>query len=601
MSEPLVAGRKQEGAREMTQIGWKPRTQRVIQILPEEIDEFEAQVKRFRAGEWNETDFTAFRLKQGIYGQRQPDAQMVRVKIPFGGLTADQLDALGDVAARHVPLNKGHVTTRENVQFHHVNLDNTPAVMRILGDVGLSTREACGNTVRNVTGGPLAGVCPHEPFDVTPYAAAYSRYFVRHPFTQALPRKWKTAFSDCDKDTSITAIHDIGFLPRVVDGKRGFKITMGGGTSIMPKIASILYEFVPFDEYLRVTEAAIRVFHRSDELRRNRMKARVKFLIDRVGIDEFRAMVEEELRQPWAQKSFDPTPLLFIEDESADAPPLDGDYRGGFSPEFERWLETNVEEQRQQGYKAVTVKLPQGDIESENFYQLADLSRRYAGGRARTTIHQNLVFRWVPEAALYELWEELNRIGLGESGANEISDVVACPGTDSCKLGITSSMGLNRAISEAIGEIDTSDPLVRKMHIKMSGCPNGCGQHHIADIGFHGAAAKGPGGQVPAYELFLGGSYDNADARIGLRVKTKVPAKKAPDALKKVIAYYLENRNGGEEFKDFAARLGPEAFEPILEEFKDVPELNRESLDYYIDWDKTVKYKLERGEGECAV
>ena len=586
----------------MTQTEWKPRTKGVIDVLPEEIVDFETQVKRFQAGEWAPNDFMAFRLRQGVYGQRQPDTQMVRIKVPFGGLTADQLDALGVFAEKYAPLNKGHVTTRENFQYHHIQLSDTPAIMRLLGDVGLSTREACGNTVRNVTGCPLAGVCADEPFDVTPYAAAYSRYFVRHPFTQALPRKFKTAFSGCQRDCAITAIHDMGFIPLVQDGKQGFKVLTGGGTSIMARIAPTLYEFVPVDEYLKVTEAVIRVFHRSDELRKNRMKARIKFLIDRIGIDEFRGMVEEELKEPWAQGSFDPTPLLFLEDESKDAPPLVAGYDvNGHNPDFQRWVESNVHSQKQEHYRAVTVKLPLGDIQAEQFHQLADISRRYAGGRARITHQQNIAFRWVPENALYEVWKELNGIGLGDSGAHEITDVVSCPGTDSCKLGITSSMGLGRAIGETLAEMDISDPLIKQMHIKMSGCPNGCGQHHVADIGLHGAAAKAPGGQVPAYELFLGGSYDDGDARIGQRVKTKVPAKRISDALQKVLDFYKEERNEGEQFKNFVARIGAESFEPLLAEFKEVPELDRESLDYYIDWDKTVKYKLERGEGECAV
>ena len=586
----------------MTQTEWKPRVQGIIDVMPEEIDEFETEMERFRAGTFDPTSFQSFRLKQGVYGQRQPDVHMMRVKVPFGGLKADQLDALGEVAARFAPLNKGHVTTRENFQFHHVPLVDTPEFMRVIGDVGLSMREACGNTVRNVTGCDMAGVCADEPFDVTPYAAAYSRYFVRHPFTQALPRKFKTAFSGCERDCAITAIHDMGFIPKVVNGRRGFKLLTGGGTSIMAKIAPTLYEFVPVEEYLKVTEAVIRVFHRSDELRKNRMKARIKFLIARIGIDDFRAMVEEELQENWAQRSFDPTSLLFIEDESLDAPPLDGAYRdNGHGDDFTRWVETNVREQRQVGYRAVTVKLPLGDIQAEQFHQLADLSRRYAGSRARITHQQNLTFRWVPEAALGELFDELNEIELGDFGAKEITDVVSCPGTDSCKLGITSSMGLGRAVQETLEALNTSDALVKQMHVKMSGCPNGCGQHHIADIGFHGAAAKAPGGQVPAYELFLGGSYDEGDARIGLRVKTKVPAKRVPEAVRAVIAHYQQGRNEGEAFKDYAARVGAATFEPILAGFKEVPELGRDTIEQYMDWDKTIIYKLERGEGECSI
>ena len=578
------------------------KSQGVIDIIPEEIDEFERGVKRFQSGDWNPTDFMAFRLRQGVYGQRQLEGQMVRVKVPFGGLTADQLDVLGDVAGRFAPMNRGHVTTRENIQLHHIPLADTPEMLRMLSRVGLTTREACGNTVRNVTGCTMAGVCADEPFDVTPYAAAYSRYFIRHPYTQALPRKIKTAFSGCESDCAITSIHDVGFIPRIVDGKKGFKMLAGGGTSIMPRIAPTLYEFIPVEEYLRATEALLRVFHQSDEMRRNRMKARVKFLIDRVGIDEYRAMMEEELKQPWAQRSFDPTSLLFLEDESLDAPALSGSYStNGHDPDFQRWVESNVKAQKQQGYQTVTVKLPLGDIQAEQFHQLAGLSRKYGGGRARVSVQQNIAFRWVPEHALHELWEQLKEIGFGESGANEISDVISCPGTDSCKLGITSSMGLGRVMIETINQIDTSDPLIRQMHIKMSGCPNGCGQHHIADIGFHGAAAKGPGGQVPAYELFVGGSYDDGDSRFGQRVKTRIPAKRVPDALSKVLDFYKAEREDDEQFKNFVVRVGAEAFEPVLAEFKELPELNRETLDYYIDWDKTVKYVLERGEGECAV
>ena len=574
----------------------------IIEIIPEEIDDFEMQVQRFRSGDFDETEFLAFRLKQGVYGQRQPDAQMMRIKVPFGGLTADQMDALGRVASEYAPLDKGHVTTRENFQFHHIKLSDTPAVMRILGEVGLSTREACGNTVRNVTGCALAGVCSDEVFDVTPYAAAYARYFVRHPYTQALPRKIKTAFSGCEQDCAITAIHDMGFIPKVENGQRGFVVKAGGGTSIMPKIAPTLFDFVPVEEYLKVTEAVLRIFHRTDELRKNKMKARIKFYIARIGIDEFRKQVDEELKQEWAQKSFDPTPLLFIEDESLSAPSLGRDWHGTVSSDdFRQWESSNVVDQKQTGYKVAHVKIPQGDVSSEQFHQLANFSRKYAGGRARITHQQNLAFRWVPDAAVYSLWQDLQDTGFGDAGVHEITDVVSCPGTDSCKLGITSSMGLGRALIDKIESMNVTDPLTKQMHVKMSGCPNGCGQHHIADIGFHGAAAKAPGGQIPAYELFLGGSYDDADPRIGLRVKTKVPAKRVPQALEKVVDFYEAHRNDGELFKDFAARLGPAEFEPLLQEFKEVGELNRDTIQEYIDWDKTVKYKLERGEGECAV
>ena len=578
------------------------QTNPIIEYFPSEIEEFERGVERFQSGNWDPTDFMAFRLRQGVYGQRQPDVHMFRIKIPFGGMTAEQLDMMGDIVERFAPLNKGHVTTRENIQLHHIPLEDTPEMMRLLASVGMTTREACGNTVRNVTGCELAGVCAGEPFDVTPYAAAYSRYFVRHPFTQSMPRKIKTAFSGCDRDCAITGIHDVGFLPVIKDGVKGFKMMMGGGTSIMPRIAPTLYEFVPAEDYLRVTEAALRVFHNSDELRKSRMKARVKFLIDRIGIDDYRDLVEEQLAEDWAQRSFDPAGLLYIDDEQANAPSLNGDFATGSDAEFDRWVSTNAHAQKQAGYYAATVKLPLGDIDPDQFRSLASISRKYGAGRIRLTHQQNLAIRWIPEAALYEVWQQLKAIGFGDAGALEITDVVSCPGTDSCKLGITSSMGLGRAVSDAVAVIDKeADPLIRQMHIKMSGCPNGCGQHHVADIGFHGAAARGPSGQVPAYEMFLGGGFENGDTRIGLRVKTKIPAKRMPEALSKVLDFYKSERGDNEIFRDFAARVGPESFEPMLAEFKELPELNRESLDLYIDWSKTVKYVLERGEGECAV
>ena len=587
----------------MTQTANRPITKGVLEILPQELDDFEYQVKKFQAGEWDEIEFQAFRLKQGVYGQRQPDSQMVRVKAPFGGVTAEMLDALGVASDRFAPLRKGHVTTRENIQYHHIKLEDTPKMMRVLAEAGMSTREACGNTVRNVTGCPKAGVCADEVFDVTPYAAAYARFFVRHPVTQAMPRKVKSAFSGCEADCAITPIHDMGFVPRIVGGRKGFKMVTGGGTSIMPRIAPVLYDFVPVEEYLKMSEAVFRIFDRTNELRRNKMKARIKFYIDRIGIDEFRKEVEEELKQPWAQRDFDPTGLLFVEDESLDAPtpPVGGYSRNGHVPEFARWVSSNVEPQKQAPYMVATARLPLGDISAEQFHELADLSRKYAGGRARLTHQQNIAFRWVHQEALYEFWQELSRIGFGEPGVDEITDVVSCPGTDSCKLGITSSMGLGRAVSDAIQEMDTSDPLVREMHVKMSGCPNGCGQHHVADIGFHGAAAKAPGGQVPSYELFLGGSYEGGDPRFGLRVRGRVAAKNVPIALGEIIGLYKEQREDGERFKDFVARVGPKTFEPIMTAYRETRELNRESIDTYMDWDKTVIYKMERGEGECAI
>jgi sulfite reductase beta subunit-like hemoprotein len=586
----------------------------ILPILQEELDTFESVVGEFIRGDWDPMAFQAFRLRMGVYGQRQADVHMLRVKLPVGEVFSEQFEAMGAIAREFAPLNKGHVTTRENMQFHFVPLHRVPQALSVMGQVGLSTREACGNTVRNVAGCPLSGVCNDEPFDVTPYAGAYARYFLRHPVTQAMPRKIKTAFSGCEADCAITSIHDVGFIPRVreVDGRqeRGFKMVVGGGLSIMARIAPTLYEFVPVSDYLRVSEAALRVFDASDELRKNKMKARIKFLVDRVGIDDFRDMVEKELERPWAQQPIDPTPLLYLDDEEADAsqPPAPGSQASpnGDRGEYDLWRNTNVQPQKQDGFHVALLKLPQGDIQEYQFPVLADITRKYAGGRARLTQQQNIALRWVREESLYPLWKDLKEAGLAEPEVNTITDVTSCPGTDSCKLGITSSMGLGKAIREELATTDISDPLVKGLHIKMSGCPNSCGQHHIANIGFHGASMKGHGGnQVPAYELFVGGSYQDlngqSEARIGMRPKGKIPAKKVPQVIRAVLDYYQGNRSGGETFNTFVDRVGVGPFEAIMAERQDLGPLNRENIDTYMDWNKTALYKVERGEGECAV
>ena len=589
----------------------------ILPVLQEELDNFESVVGEFIQGDWDPTAFQAFRLRMGVYGQRQPDVHMLRVKLPVGEVFAEQLETLGTIAREFAPLKKGHVTTRENMQFHFVPLTEAHEALNVLGQTGLSTREACGNTVRNVAGCPLSGVCNDEPFDATPYAGAFARYFLRHPVTQSMPRKIKTAFSGCEKDCAITSIHDIGFIPRVreVDGQeeRGFKIVVGGGLSIMARIAPTLYEFVPASDYLRVSEAVLRVFDASDELRKNRMKARIKFLVDRVGIDEFRVMVESELEKPWAQVTIDPTPLLYLDDEASDAPeaepaaaPEERLSPNGDAGEFDLWAATNVEPQKQDGYFVALIKLPQGDIMEDQFPLLAEITRNYSSGRARFTQQQNMALRWVRGESLYPLWRDLKAAGLAEPEVNTITDVTSCPGTDSCKLGITSSMGLGRAIREELATLDLSDPLVKSMHIKMSGCPNSCGQHHIANIGFHGGSMKGEGGnQVPAYEMFVGGSYQDLrgqdEARIGMRPKGKIPAKRVPEVIRTVLEYYQGNRAEAETFNSFVDRVGLAPFEAIAAEYQDLGPLNRENIDTYMDWSKTVLYKVERGEGECAI
>ena len=576
---------------------------RVLPVLVRELDDFKTEATRFLNGEWDEVKFIGFRLKQGVYGQRQENVQMIRVKLPFGGVTADQMDAFGEVTERFAPLRKGHITTRQNFQFHHIPLAQAAEALYVMGRVGLSTREACGNTVRNVTGDPWAGVNANEPFDPTPYVGAFARYWLRNPLSQLLPRKFKVAFSSNDKDEAITGLHDLGFIPRIRDGVKGFEIRTGGGLSIMPRNALVLTEFASLDDYLKVSEAVVRVFEKADELRQNRAKARIKFLIDRVGIEEFKRMVDEELQGDWAKGDFSPDHLLFLDDEEATAPRRRPSYGqpNGDRREFTLFVTANVKAQKQQGFSTIEVKVSRGDLKPEHFRGLAAIMREYAGGRARTTIQQNVVLRWVRDESLYEVWRKLKELDLASPGAHQITDVVSCPGTDSCKLGITSSMGLNAAIQAKVESMRIEDPLTKQIHIKMSGCPNSCGQHHIANIGFHGAAMKVGVQQLPAYLVFVGGAYDGGSMRLATQLKVRLPAKRGPAAVERFIALYERERAAGELFNDFFDRVGTAPFEAAIRDLVLPGDFVDENRAMFIDWNRIELYELQRGEGECAV
>jgi sulfite reductase beta subunit-like hemoprotein len=578
----------------------------VIPILEREFDDFDTESSRFLKGDLQEDDFIKFRLKQGVYGQRQADVQMIRVKLPMGGVTPDQLDAFADVIDEYVPLRKGHVTTRQNIQMHHIPLPDVAKLMRQIAEVGLSSREGCGNTMRNVTGDPRAGTLQDELFDITPYAGAYVRYFVRHPTTQAMPRKVKTAFTANDQDNAITQIHDMAFTPRERDGVRGVEIRVGGGTSIMPRLAPVLYEFVELDngDYLKVTEACMRIFDRQDFLRVNRARARIKVLIDKVGIDAFRDMVEEELEGDWvSERDFSLDEIFFDVDEEALAPETGVQYASpnGDRREFDHFLESNVARQRQDGFVTIEAKIRRGDLTPEQLRGVGEIMRRYSGGAARTTVHQNLVLRWVREESTYEVWQALRELELGDPGADEISDVVSCPGTDSCKLGITSSMGLNQAVQDRIVQMGISDPLTRRMHIKMSGCPNGCSQHHIADIGFYGASIKVGDKTVPAYIAHIGGKYEGGEVRYGQRLKARLPAKRVPEAVERWVRFYESDRQDGELFPAFVDRVGVSEFEGRVKDLTMPIEFNLENMNHFIDYNRESPFQVIRGEGECAV
>jgi sulfite reductase (ferredoxin) len=589
----------------------------VIPILQREYDDFKTEATKFLAGETEEDEFIKFRLKQGVYGQRQADVQMIRVKLPFGGVTPEQMEAFADVVEKYVPLNKGHITTRQNIQMHHVPLVDAEKLIREIGESGLSSREGCGNTMRNVTGDPWAGVAKDELFDLTPYAGAYVRYFVRHPTTQAMPRKVKTSFDGSPRDRAISGIHDVAFRARVRESEdpgdgtpthpvRGVEMLVGGGTSIMPRKAQVLYEFLELDngEYLKVTEAVMRIFDRQEWLRVNRARARIKVFVDKYGIEELRKQAEEEMQGEWvAERDFSIEHRLFADDERESAPAAPQSYGSpnGEHSEFERFRTANVREQKQDGFVTVEVKVTRGDLTPEQFRGLAQVMRSYAGGYARTTVQQNFVLRWVREECVYDLWRALSELGLGEAGSREINDVVSCPGTDSCKLGITSSMGLNEAVQERIESLQITDELTRKLNIKISGCPNGCGQHHVASIGFTGASIKVGDHTIPAYIPIIGGVFEGGEVEFGTRLKLRLPSKRVPEAIERWIKQYEANREDGEQWNEYLARVGTGELESQVKDLSMPVDFGLETMNQFIDWNRDVPFEVIRGEGECAV
>ncbi len=608
--EPVSAGAAPRGTLEDPEV-LQNVPGHIIPILQREYDDFKTEATKFLQGATEEDEFIKFRLKQGVYGQRQADVQMIRVKLPFGGVTPEQMEAFADVVEKHVPLNKGHITTRQNIQMHHVPLLEAEKLIRELGESGLSSREGCGNTMRNVTGDPWAGVAKDELFDLTPYAGAYVRYFVRHPTTQGMPRKVKTSFDGSPRDRAISGIHDVAFRARVkqLEGRgevRGVEMLVGGGTSIMPRVAPTLYDFLEVDngEYLKVTEAVMRIFDRQEWLRVNRARARIKVFVDKYGIEELRNQVEEELQGDWvAERDFSIEHRLFGDDERESAPsaPASCSSPNGDLAEFERFRAANVAEQKQEGFVTVEVKVTRGDLTPEQFRGLAQIMRDYAGGYARTTVQQNFVLRWVREESVYDVWRALSELGLGDAGSREINDVVSCPGTDSCKLGITSSMGLNQAVQERIEALDVTDELTRKLNVKISGCPNGCGQHHVGSIGFTGASIKVGEHTIPAYIPHVGGVFEGGEVKFGTRLKLRLPSKRVPDAIERWIGHYEANREEGEEWNDFAERVGTAELEDLVKDLSMPVDFGLESMNTFIDWNRNVPFEVIRGEGECAV
>jgi sulfite reductase (ferredoxin) len=575
-------------------------------LVEAEIDNFEKEATAFLEGGGLGDDFRPFRLQHGIYGQRQDDAQMIRIKIPHGSLTADQMDVMGNIAEEFTPRKVGHVTTRQDIQLHFVQLTDVPEVMRRLERSGLTTREACGNTVRNVTADHVSGLCEDTVFDVTPYAESTARFFLRNPICQKLPRKFKIAFSACEHDHGLVPIHDLGATAVIRDGQRGFRVVVGGGLGAAPHIAQVLEEFVPVEELQRVAEASIRVWDRLGE-RKNRNKARIKFLVKKIGIEEMRRLVQAELETlpPADDPIYRDPDWSLAEEETPSHPSAHLLGQNGHAPRdgFEAWKRTNAIPQAQSGYNMVYILLPIGDLTSGQFHTIAELSRKYAGGKLRTAVNQNLVLRWVHDEDLASLHAELIEAGLAEDGVLTLTDVMTCPGADTCSLGVTSSKGLGTALRDKLLETNghfKSDPLVEQIRIKISGCPNSCGHHHIADIGFYGNAVRSGERMVPAFSMLIAGKGDGPDARIAQHVM-KIAAKRVPDAVTSLIERYQGERNEGEPFGDWAVRMGTGYIKELMLDYADMPKYEEDPM-AFVDWGAFKLFSLEdMGEGECAV
>ena len=605
---------------------------RLSATMAGEINEFEAQIQLRKQLKIEEKIFAELRLRRGVYGQRYdnghrydgirtqeilfprrgltkgPDTEfdapgMQRIKIPFGKMSAEQLEVLADCAEEYSNAIL-HITTRQDVQLHFVDIEDTPDMHRRLGAVGITTREACGNSVRNVTGCPLAGICHTELFDITPYARAEHLFLLGHPDVQDFGRKFKIAYSGCSGEGCGRAMmHDLGFIAatRVVDGgeERGFRVVVGGGLGPVPHVAKELYDFMPETRMLPVSQAIARVYARLGE-KRNRAKARIKFLVAQLGIDEFRRLVDAEFEtlEPdarWRQWVDD---AERSHQEWKPAPATSDGARP--APGFEGWTRTNVYDQRQPEFVAATINLPLGDLTSRQARHLADIMRKYVNDALRTTVDQNFLLRWVHRQDLVSLYNDLHAAKLSLSGAGTITDVTSCPGTDTCKLGISSSRGLTAELRAGLEARSLQfDPMLKDVSIKVSGCNNSCGQHHIADIGFYGSSRNVGSYKVPHFLLLLGGALEDNAGNYGLAIGA-IPSKRAPETVDRLLDLYSAGRENGEAFRPWVMRVGKKTIKEKLQDLMEVPSYEQDSS-FYVDWHDSREYSIgDIGVGECA-
>lgn len=562
-----------------------------------DILELEKKIQEFQSGKIDAEKFRAFRLARGVYGQRQDGVNMVRIKLPFGKLSPEQLICIADISDQYASSNL-HATTRQDIQIHYVKVDNTPEIWARLEEKGITLREACGNTIRNLTASYMAGIDPEEPFDVSPYAAAMFKYFLRNPICQELGRKFKIAFSSSEKDSAFTFIHDLGFIPKlkIEDGieKRGFKVVIAGGLGAQPFLAHSVFDFLTEDQVVPFAEAIIRIFDRYGE-RTRRHKARLKYLVNDLGLEKFLELVAGE-RKAIKNKSFkvnlNDLPFYTIPPEfpKKDIVPADKE-------KYEKWIHFNVIEQKQKEFYGVHVKLSLGNLSSDKARIFAEIAKKYASDDIRITVNQGLFLKYVRANTLVSLFNDLDLIGLADPGFDTIQDITTCPGTDTCNLGIASSTGLAEELERMLHKEYADLVSCAHIKIKISGCMNACAHHTIANIGFHGMSLKQGEYVLPAMQVLLGGGpRGNGEGKLADKV-IKVPSKKAPDVLRFLLNDYEEYAIEGEYFNDYYDRQGKSYFYQLLKPLTVIDDLKQ---DYLLDWGNNSQYQTMIGVGECA-
>ncbi len=570
------------------------RTELENPIVEQDIIDLEKKIRLFKEGKLDSEKFRSLRLARGVYGQRQEGVQMIRIKLPFGKVTPDQLIKIADVADEY---SSGvlHATTRQDIQIHFVKLEETPELWAKLEQSDITLREACGNTVRNITASDIAGIDPDEPFDVSPYADGMYRYFLRNPVCQEMGRKFKIAFSSSDKDTALTFMHDLGFIPKINDkGERGFKVLIGGGLGAQSFLAPTAYEFLHEDFIIPFTESVLRVFDKYGE-RTRRHKARIKYLLNDIGLEKVMELVAEE-QKALKSKTFKidrnalPEPLPKTEKQLLEVKAADEN-------QYQTWLATNVFEQKQKGFYGVYVKILLGNLKTAKARELAEVAREFAANDIRITINQNYLFKYVRKEALPSLFNALHKIDLSEAGFNSTADITACPGTDTCNLGISSSTGTAVALEKVVKEEFPEFLHNKELDIKISGCMNSCGQHMAASIGFQGSSLKSGALVLPSLQLVLGGGAAGNGAGLIAEKVIKVPSKRGPQLVRNLLDDYKTNVHENEKFNDYFRRQGKNYFYELLKPLADLSDLTQED---FIDWGHTESYKTAVGVGECA-